>query len=76
MLVVKRTQGGSYILSELDGSISKLRFAAFRLIPYMPRDITSIPVTHMSDGDLQDLESCTHDSGNPFDVDPDPSNEL
>ncbi|XP_006463140.1 hypothetical protein AGABI2DRAFT_45986, partial [Agaricus bisporus var. bisporus H97] len=34
MILLRRTKGGSYVLSELDGSISKLRFAAFRLVPY------------------------------------------
>ena len=34
MVVVRQTKGGSYILSELDRSVSKLRFAAFRVIPY------------------------------------------
>jgi hypothetical protein len=29
MVVLRRTKGGSYILSKLDGSISKLHFAAF-----------------------------------------------
>ena len=37
MVVVRQTKGGSYILSELDGSVSKLRFAAFRIIPYHAR---------------------------------------
>ncbi|TFK17339.1 hypothetical protein FA15DRAFT_549907, partial [Coprinopsis marcescibilis] len=37
MVVVRRTQRGSYILAELDGSVSKLRFAAYRIIPYYPR---------------------------------------
>ena len=36
-VVIRRTQGGSYVVSELDGSISKIRVAAFRLIPYFPR---------------------------------------
>ena len=64
MVVIRRTQGGSYILDELDGSLSKLRYAAFRLLPYMPRDIRSIPVTKL----LDELEKITHDSGNPLDV--------
>lgn len=69
MVVIKRTQGGSYILGELDGSLSKLRYAAFRLIPYLPRDVHSIPVTKFLDISLEELENTTHDSGNPLDVD-------
>ena len=37
MVVVQQMKGGSYILSELDGSVSKLCFAAFRVIPYHAR---------------------------------------
>ena len=35
--VIRKTQGGSYILSELDGTISKRGIAAFRLRMYYPR---------------------------------------
>ncbi|KDQ13321.1 hypothetical protein BOTBODRAFT_97858, partial [Botryobasidium botryosum FD-172 SS1] len=34
MVVVRRNKGGAYVLAEVDGSLSKLRYAAFRLIPY------------------------------------------
>jgi hypothetical protein len=68
MVVIKRTKGGSYVLGELDGSLSKLRFAAFRVIPYLPRDITAIPVTKLTDFPLDELEKATHDSGNPLDL--------
>ena len=67
MIVVRRTRGGSYILGELDGSLSKLRYAAFRIIPYLPRDICSIPVTKLFDIPQDELEKITHDSGNPLD---------
>ena len=36
--VVRRTAGGSYVLKELDGTISKRGVAAFRLLPYHSRD--------------------------------------
>jgi hypothetical protein len=68
MVVIRQTLGGSYILGELDGSLSKLRYAAFRLIPYMPRDLRSIPVTRLMDIPQEELEKITHDSGNPLDV--------
>jgi hypothetical protein len=71
MVVIRRTQGGSYVLGELDGSLSKLRFAAFRLLPYLPRNVRSVPVTKP---DLEDLDAITHDSGNPADVDHDIEN--
>ncbi|KIK32595.1 hypothetical protein CY34DRAFT_101117 [Suillus luteus UH-Slu-Lm8-n1] len=49
MIVVSRSQGGSYRLAEVDGAISKLKFAAFRLIPYHPRSTSSIEVTQFID---------------------------
>jgi hypothetical protein len=49
MIVISRSQGSSYRLAELDGSISKLKFAAFRLIPYHPRSSSSIEVTQFID---------------------------
>ena len=71
MVVVKRTKGGSYVLGELDGSLSKLRFAAFRLLPYKPRDMKEIPVTKESEDATVNLEELTHDSGNLLDTEDD-----
>ena len=45
MVVVSRSQNGSYRLAEVDGAISKLKFAAFRLIPYFPRLLKALEVT-------------------------------
>ncbi|KIM37969.1 hypothetical protein M413DRAFT_30616 [Hebeloma cylindrosporum] len=68
MVVIRKTKGGSYILEELDGALSKLRFAVFRLIPYLARDICSVPVTKLVDVSQEELEELTHDSGNALDV--------
>ena len=46
-VVIRRSPNGSYRLAELDGTISKLCFAAFRLVPYHTRSRTSIPVTRI-----------------------------
>ena len=35
--VHRKTRGGSYILKELDGTIIKQGFAAYRLLPYYAR---------------------------------------
>jgi hypothetical protein len=68
MVVLRRTKGGSYILGELDGALSKLRFAAFRLILYQPRDLKTVPVTKISNDLTEDLDARTHESGNSLDV--------
>ena len=68
MVVIRRTKGGSYILGELDGTLSKLRFAAFRLMPYLPRDIRAVPVTKMQDLDQDELEKVTHETENEYDL--------
>ncbi len=65
MIVLRRTTRGSYVLSELDGSISKLRFAAFRLVPYHPRDLRSVPVTKITDLSPTQLDDITHDLDTP-----------
>jgi hypothetical protein len=53
MVVARQTQplGGAYRLAKLDGVISHLRFAAFRLVPYYARSQTSIPVTRLIERD-------------------------
>ena len=43
-VVVRRNQGGAYMLSEMDGTVSKLRFAARRLIPYHLRSAIRLPI--------------------------------
>lgn len=53
MVVVRRTRNGAYCLAKLDGAVSHLCYASFRLVPYFSRSQTSIPVTRLLDrGDL------------------------
>ncbi|KDQ23710.1 hypothetical protein PLEOSDRAFT_1048078, partial [Pleurotus ostreatus PC15] len=54
MVVVQRTHGGSYVLSELDGSISNLRYAAFRVIPYYAQHRHLLPVPQSAESDESD----------------------
>ncbi|KAJ2934659.1 hypothetical protein H1R20_g2456, partial [Candolleomyces eurysporus] len=49
------------IKTTLDGSISKLCFAAYRLIPYTPRNVKKIPVTRITRLDGETLDSMTRD---------------
>jgi hypothetical protein len=42
-VVVRQTTGGSYVLAEMDGTISNLRFAAKRVIPYYLRNQIKLP---------------------------------
>ena len=45
MVVIRRTPNSAYRLTELDGAVSKLRYAAFCIVPYFSCSRTSIPVT-------------------------------
>jgi hypothetical protein len=49
MLVVHRSSNGSYRLAEIDGALSKLKFAAFRLIPYHARSTKKLIITKFID---------------------------
>lgn len=49
MVVVKRTGGGNYRLAEVTGAVSKLRYAAFRIIPYYARSSKRLDVTEFLD---------------------------
>ena len=58
MVVVRRTRGGAYILSELDGSVWKAPVAAFRVIPYHERDSIEINTAKLLGKDLYDEWKC------------------
>ncbi|GBE80063.1 hypothetical protein SCP_0212660 [Sparassis crispa] len=54
MVVIRRTEGGSYILAEPDGVVSQLWFAVFRVIPYKYRTHADLHFTPLSDVDETD----------------------
>ncbi|EIW84691.1 hypothetical protein CONPUDRAFT_48824 [Coniophora puteana RWD-64-598 SS2] len=64
MLVVSRSRNGSYRLAEVDGTLSKLKFAAFRLIPYHARSSREIQVTQFVDP--EDLATANADESDQF----------
>jgi hypothetical protein len=64
MIVVRRTKGGSYILGELDGTLSNTRYAAFRLLKYHTRDPVSIPITMVMDAETIEKASRIEDDVN------------
>ena len=43
-VVIRRTTKGAYVLSELDGTVSKMRYAAFRIVPYLARSHVTVPL--------------------------------
>ena len=56
MVVLHRTTSGSYLLVELDGAVSRLRYAAFRLIPYYSHLSSVICITELTDTDDENLD--------------------
>ena len=57
--VLQHTQGGSYILKEMDGTVSRCGVAAFQLLPYHAHEGIPLPINdlHLDDLDDSDEES-------------------
>jgi hypothetical protein len=75
MVVLRRTIGGSYLLAELDGSVSRMRYAAFRLVPYHPRTLSRIPVTTITGLEDEELDRMAGEDDEEL-ADEDPTIEL
>ena len=56
MVVLRRTTSRSYLLAELDGAVSRLRYAAFRPIPYYSHLSSVIRITELTDTDDENLD--------------------
>ena len=55
--IVRQTQGGSYILAEMDGTLLRHHVAAYRLIPYIQREDIEELVEEMELSSDSDAES-------------------
>ncbi len=60
MFIVCRTTGSSYILSELNSALSRLRFGTSCLLPYSPRDLKAVPVMSITDLLPADLDAAMY----------------
>ena len=56
MVVLRWTTGRSYLLAELDRAVSRLRYAAFQLIPYYSHLSSVIHITELTDMDDEYLD--------------------
>jgi hypothetical protein len=64
MVIVRQTTYGAYILTEMDGAVSKLRFAAFCVILYHARrrmnmDLEAFFVFPDANEEMEDAEDGT-----------------
>jgi len=58
MAVVRRSRNSAYILAEVNGTVLRLKFAAFRLIPYRPCSRKYLEITEFVDQrDLEGIET-------------------
>ena len=55
-VVIRQSQGGAYTLAEMDGTISNLKFAAKRVVPYYLRTTLNIPSANKSINEANDIQ--------------------
>jgi hypothetical protein len=63
MVVVRRNARGAYVLAELDGTVSRLRYAAFRVIPYYPRQHIELNLEELEEAPEQAEEELEEEQG-------------
>ena len=59
-VVIRKTKNGNYILAELDGTVSKMHYAAFRVVPYLARERVTVPL-HIPEKGVDEGEQLTED---------------
>ena len=69
MVVIHQSKGCSYVLAEMDGTVSRLWYAGFRVVPYLPWSLENVPLTSLLAA--EDLEEVlVHSNDYPFVDDP------
>jgi hypothetical protein len=67
-IIVSRTQNGSYRIAELDGTVSKLRIAASRVVPFHHRPHSLVPVIPLGDDKASMAAALTEEEGEEDDI--------
>ena len=54
---------GDYILAEREGTVSKIHYAAFRVVPYLARERVTVPL-HIPEEGIDEGEQLTEEDDN------------
>ena len=62
MIIVSHNKGGTYIICNLDSTLSHAPIAAFQVIPYFPKQVLTIPdLKQLIDVSVTQLCKLEHD---------------
>jgi hypothetical protein len=62
MVIIRRSHNGAYCLAKLDGTVLKLHYATFHLVPYFSHSCSTIPITHILE--CEDLVAAIEEEAN------------
>jgi len=68
MVVIHLSKGGAYVLAEMNGTVSRLQYSSFHVVPYLPWSLENILLTSLLVA--EDLEEVLVHSDDPLADDP------